>query len=124
LPARAVNSIWPDSEMTAESSVVSGNASVEQIFLARHGQTEWNLAGRRQGQLDSPLTPAGVASATRLAQLLRRQEIDADFTSPLGRAVSTATLFADALGLEVELIDELQEVHHVEDCFRREVPRC
>jgi broad specificity phosphatase PhoE len=30
-----------------------------EVFIARHGQSEWNLAGRRQCQLDSPLTEAG-----------------------------------------------------------------
>lgn len=92
--------------------MVSGRRAIEQVFVARHGQTEWNLVGRRQGQLDSPLTRTGLLSATRLAQLLTAQEVDAVFSSPLGRAFTTATIFGDALGLEVLVIDELREVDH------------
>ncbi|MGW7679643.1 phosphoglycerate mutase family protein [Kribbella sp. NPDC054772] len=40
------------------------------IYLARHGQTEWNTTGHRQGRLDSPLTPVGLQQATRNAELL------------------------------------------------------
>ncbi|HEX9448002.1 MAG TPA: histidine phosphatase family protein, partial [Dongiaceae bacterium] len=43
--------------------------SVE-IFLLRHGETEWNLDGRLQGQLDSPLTELGRRQAQHLAGLL------------------------------------------------------
>jgi probable phosphoglycerate mutase len=46
------------------------------VFLARHGQTEWNAQRRRQGQLDSPLTTHGEAQAQRHAALLRTQAID------------------------------------------------
>ncbi|MFD7158171.1 histidine phosphatase family protein [Kribbella sp. NPDC059898] len=55
-------------------------------YLARHGQTEWNVAGRRQGRLDSPLTALGLEQARRNGRLLTRENIDAAFTSPLGRA--------------------------------------
>lgn len=85
---------------------------IERVFLARHGQTEWNRVRRRQGQLDSPLTPDGLANATQLAQLIARQPVDAVFSSPLGRAVTTATVFADVFSLDVVLVTELQEVHH------------
>jgi probable phosphoglycerate mutase len=51
--------------------------SWEFVFLARHGQTEWNRVRRRQGQLDSPLTAAGIAQAHLLgldpAEALRRR---------------------------------------------------
>jgi broad specificity phosphatase PhoE len=85
---------------------------IERVYLARHGRTEWNTLGRRQGQLDSPLTPEGLASAMQLAQLIARQPVDAVFSSPLGRAASTAAIFADFLKVDVVVIDELQEVHH------------
>lgn len=83
-----------------------------EIFLARHGQTEWNLAGRRQGQLDSPLTDAGVAQAHAQAELLDGLGIDAVFSSPLGRARATASIMADRLGVPVQVLDELAEVNH------------
>jgi probable phosphoglycerate mutase len=83
-----------------------------EVFLARHGETEWNLVGRRQGQLDAPVTPAGMAEVQRLADGLRGMRIDAVFSSPLGRARTSAQLYADALGLAVVTVDELAEIHH------------
>jgi probable phosphoglycerate mutase len=84
----------------------------DHILLARHGQTEWNVQGRRQGHLDSPLTDLGQAQGRRNAAALHGHQIDAVFTSPLGRARSTAEIFASALGVTVHVLDELAEVHH------------
>jgi broad specificity phosphatase PhoE len=66
------------------------------VLLARHGQTEWNALGRRQGQLDSPLTAAGVEQAHRHAKTVAVRGIDGIFTSPLGRALTTAEIIAGA----------------------------
>ena len=81
-------------------------------YLARHGQTEWNVAGRRQGRLDSPLTPLGVSQARRNALLLAGEGIDAVFASPLGRAQATATIIAAQLGLSIRVVDDLAEIDH------------
>ena len=81
-------------------------------YLARHGQTEWNVAGRRQGRLDSPLTPLGVEQARRNALLLTGEGIDAVFASPLGRARATASIIAAQLGLDVRVVDDLAEIDH------------
>jgi probable phosphoglycerate mutase len=81
-------------------------------YLARHGQTEWNVAGRRQGRLDSPLTPLGLAQAHRNAALLAGESIDAVFASPLGRANTTASIIAGELGLSVHIVDDLAEIDH------------
>jgi broad specificity phosphatase PhoE len=82
------------------------------VFLARHGQTEWNLEGRKQGQLDSPLTPAGLAQAEQLGENLAGLGIERIVTSPLGRARKTAEIAAGRIGVEVKVIDELAEMHH------------
>jgi len=84
------------------------------VYLARHGQTEWNVAGRRQGRLDSPLTPHGLLQAQRNAALVKREQIDAVFSSPLGRARRTAEILAEALGMRVQVVDDLAEVAHGE----------
>ncbi len=84
----------------------------EAVYLARHGQTEWNVAGRRQGRLDSPLTPHGLRQARRNADLLSGHQIDAIFTSPLGRARRMAEIVGDTLGLPARVLDELAEVAH------------
>jgi broad specificity phosphatase PhoE len=86
----------------------------EAVYIARHGQTEWNVAGRRQGRLDSPLTPLGVSQASRNAALLSTHRIDAVFTSPLARARRTAQVLADGLDLPVHVLEELAEVDHGE----------
>jgi broad specificity phosphatase PhoE len=82
------------------------------VLLARHGQTEWNVLDRRQGRLDSPLTAAGLAHARRHAETLAGFDLDAIFTSPLGRAATTAGVIGEAVGLPVTVLDELAEVHH------------
>jgi broad specificity phosphatase PhoE len=83
------------------------------VLVARHGQTEWNERGRRQGQLDSPLTSLGVQQAMLLARAVAQQPgIDGVFSSPLQRAVSTATECGMVLDLPVVVIEELTEVHH------------
>jgi broad specificity phosphatase PhoE len=84
----------------------------DKVVLARHGETEWNVAGRRQGQLDSPLTEAGLGQARALARALSTLAIDAIFVSPLGRAVATAEVCAQWLALPVRTLDELAELDH------------
>lgn len=82
------------------------------VYLARHGQTAWNLQGRKQGQLDSPLTEAGRNHAQALARLAGTFNADLVASSPIGRARTTAQVCADALELAVTVVDELAEVHH------------
>jgi probable phosphoglycerate mutase len=81
-------------------------------YLARHGQTEWNLAGRRQGRLDSPLTALGVHQAQRNAELLKHEHIDAIYSSPLGRAQRTAGIIGDVLGVPTQVLPDLAELDH------------
>lgn len=86
----------------------------DRVFLARHGETEWNRAGRRQGQLDSALTVSGLHDARTIAGLLIDTDIDAIFCSPLGRAHRTAEIVGKRVGRSIEVIDDLAEVHHGE----------
>ena len=70
------------------------------IYLCRHGQTEFNAIGRRQGQVDSNLTPLGQAQATAMGRRLASLNLP-DFriyASPLGRAHHSARLIAAELG--------------------------
>jgi len=76
------------------------------IYLVRHGQTEFNAAGRWQGQVDSPLTALGRQQAARVGLTLRGLTDPTDlaiFSSPLGRARDTALLIAAA----IEAVDEI-----------------
>ena len=73
------------------------------IYVVRHGQTAWNVAGRRQGRADSPLTELGIAQAVAVGRALRRELDGADGVaiacSPLGRARVTARILCRELGL-------------------------
>ncbi len=82
--------------------------SVE-IFLLRHGETEWNLDGRLQGQLDSPLTELGRRQAQHLAGLLATTFTDSGLppiqASPLGRAQQTANLIRAQFATTLHLVE-------------------
>ncbi len=70
------------------------------IYFCRHGQTAFNLEGRRQGQLDSPLTALGQAQASAMGRRLAGL-VGQDFrvfASPLGRAAQSARLIVAELG--------------------------
>lgn len=62
------------------------------LVVVRHGQTEWNVAGRIQGHGDSPLTELGIRQAKAMAVRLAAEGFDAILSSDLGRARHTATL--------------------------------
>jgi probable phosphoglycerate mutase len=82
-----------------------------QLIIVRHGQTEWNIAGIRQGHLDSRLTSKGVAQAQALAARLAREKFTALYSSDLGRAVQTAMAVADLTGHEIITDPRLRERH-------------
>ena len=70
------------------------------LILIRHGESEWNRAGRIQGQVNSPLTDLGInqAKATRdyLSGILLNQQLEI-YTSPLDRALQTAEIIAQGI---------------------------
>ena len=69
------------------------------IFLARHGETEWNRIGRWQGRTDIPLSEVGRSQARTLADRLRDRGITEIYASDLSRARETAEIVATALGV-------------------------
>ncbi len=79
------------------------------LYIARHGETDWNAAARWQGQTDVPLNAAGRAQAEALAERLRGAGIAAIASSDLARARDTASIVASRLGLEVEVDPALRE---------------
>lgn len=70
------------------------------VYLARHGQTAYNLEGRFQGHLPVPLDATGRAQAAELAQRASTYGFRALWCSPLLRARETADVVAGALGLQ------------------------
>lgn len=81
------------------------------FYLARHGQTEWNVEHRIQGQLDSPLTIEGKAQALQLAEQCRTLNITQILTSPLARAVDTAIICGQQLQLTPKQVHGFEERH-------------
>ena len=69
------------------------------LFLFRHGETDWNRAGRLQGHTDTPLNATGLAQAQALAERLRPYRLEAVMSSDLARAWTTARIVAEGLGL-------------------------
>lgn len=80
-----------------------------ELYIARHGQTEWNVAGRMQGWLNSPLTEKGIASADQLRQELQSISFDAYYSSPSERAYKTLEI---AIGDSTKIVcdERLKEI--------------
>jgi probable phosphoglycerate mutase len=68
---------------------------VLRVYLARHGQTDWNKAGRLQGQMDTQLNETGRAQARELAARMAGVPLDAIYTSALQRTRETAEPLKD-----------------------------
>ena len=79
------------------------------LFLARHGQTQWNKVQRFQGQLDSKLTETGKQQSEKIAQQLINKEIDLIVSSSLGRAIDTANICQQKLCIPAITLDGLNE---------------
>lgn len=79
------------------------------LVLLRHGQTEWNAAGRAQGQADVPLDPVGVQQAERAAERLVVLEPAFVWSSDLSRARRTAEIVAARSGVALHVDARFRE---------------
>ena len=86
------------------------------ICVFRHGETEWNIEGRYQGHMNSPLTSQGVMQARENARILRQHSsllpLLTIYASPLHRVKETASIMIDELGMSPDVIcydDRLME---------------
>lgn len=81
------------------------------VLLIRHGETDWNAAGRWQGHEDIPLNENGRQQARALGRKLASWPIKAVYSSDLKRARETAEIVGRPLGLTPILDVELRERH-------------
>ncbi|GAC1491145.1 MAG: histidine phosphatase family protein [Vulcanimicrobiaceae bacterium] len=88
------------------------------VWIARHGETTWNLAGRYQGRLESALSARGVRQGFALADAFAAKLARGDavptriVSSPLLRCHATARFTASRLGADIETDDRLIEIAH------------
>lgn len=84
------------------------------LFVARHGETDWNAQQRLCGRTELPLNATGVLQAEQLGKTLLTQgaEIERLIASPMIRAQQTAHIIAQILGVPVETDDRLIEQNY------------
>ena len=81
------------------------------LYLARHGQTQWNKVQRFQGQLNSDLTEQGKQQAEKIALQLKNKQLDLIVSSSLERAVVSANICQQQLSTPILRLKGLSERH-------------
>ena len=98
------------------------------IYITRHGETEWNVAGRIQGHTDVSLSERGREQAAMLARRLASIPIYAVYSSDLSRAAETARVAVGERDVPMTFTQELREYNKgvfeglTEDEYREKYP--
>jgi len=79
------------------------------LYLARHGETQWNKVKRFQGQLDSELTTLGKQQSYQLAINVKHNPLDLIVSSSLNRAIATADICQQQLPIPHQVNNKLNE---------------
>jgi alpha-ribazole phosphatase len=80
------------------------------IYIARHGETTWNVEGRIQGRSDPGLSPKGEQQSLALLEQLKGRSLTAIYASSLQRSILTAQPVANRFGLPIRKESELDEI--------------
>jgi probable phosphoglycerate mutase len=82
-------------------------SKAQEIWLIRHGETEWTLSGAHTGKTDIPLTNAGREKAMAVGRFLRGRHFELVLSSPLARALETCRLagYGDVAETDVRLCE-------------------
>ncbi len=83
-----------------------------EIILARHGETDWNVAEVFRGRLDVELNETGVKQAELLGEYLSAVKIDAIYSSPLKRSYVTAEMIAASHAHAIVEVVSFNEIDH------------
>ena len=95
------------------SPSIPKKVSKKRIILVRHGETDWNLQGRFQGQIDIPLNTNGKSQAEAASKFLKHTVIQKAFSSSLSRPKETAQIILkEHKGIRISLKDNLKEISH------------
>lgn len=83
------------------------------LFLIRHGQTDWNLAGKIQGSYDSELNNIGIFQAKDLSRKILdlKYKFSKIYTSKQKRALKTAQILSESVNIEYTPVDGLEEIN-------------
>ena len=93
------------------------NEETLKLYIVRHGETEWNVIKRFQGQLNTPLTEKGMEKLRKTGKKLENVLFDEVYTSELGRTVASAEIILNENNgyknnkLELQKLAELNEVY-------------
>ncbi len=99
---------FSETSLSSPTNAAQNSFQATNLLIVRHGQRD--ASGSRRIDLDPPLSALGRRqSAAVAAALLNGPALDAVYTSPLARALETATVIADHLGLETSIDDRLAE---------------
>lgn len=82
-----------------------------QVFLIRHGETDWNVIGKYQGQADPPLNENGITQSEKLSNQLHKANLDLLISSPLKRAAQTAQILTAKFDVPIIFDERLVEIH-------------
>jgi broad specificity phosphatase PhoE len=83
-----------------------------ELFIIRHGETDWNRESIFRGIYDIPLNEIGRQQARLAAEALAGEQLNAAYTSPLSRAVETAAIVLESHGLTAVPIDGLMDFNY------------
>ena len=94
---------------------------VLKLYIMRHGETEWNMLEKFQGQLNSALTERGIEKIVKTGKELENVKFKAVYTSELGRTIDTAEIILENNNFEkkkdtekrlkLEKLSELNEIY-------------
>ncbi len=83
----------------------------KEIYLVRHGETEWNALKRFQGHTDIPLNDHGKKQAETLVELVKQLQPDFVLSSDLARALETARIACKEIEASIMIHEDLRETH-------------
>ena len=84
---------------------------LKNIYVVRHGETDWNKNHRFQGRTDIKLNEVGKEQALRLRSWMQQLQIESVYSSPLVRAYETAEIATQDLKITIQKDDRLQETN-------------